>query len=102
MGASMFDAFGRGMNAQEAFVDAVKQACYDFGTSGYTGSIAEKTSFVLIPVPDGVAPGDHANDLLDSGDPKVDDKWGPAGCVILKEPDGGAPGEYMFFGWASS
>ena len=38
----------------------------------------------------------YAHDLIDECDPRVDDKWGPAGCVRLEE------GTFYFFGWASS
>lgn len=37
-----------------------------------------------------------AHVLLDLGDPCVDDKWGPAGCVKIGR------GVWYFFGWASS
>jgi hypothetical protein len=33
--------------------------------------------------------------LLEDDDPRVADKWGPAGCIKVAE------GEYLFFGWAS-
>jgi hypothetical protein len=42
---------------------------------------------------------DFANKLLDDCDPRVDDKWGPAGCVAFKNKDDTM---YLFFGWASS
>lgn len=34
--------------------------------------------------------------LIDSGDSRIDDKWGPAGCFKIAE------GQWVFFGWASS
>lgn len=103
MGASEFITKSCGQTAKEAFSRAVEKARYDYGHAGYTGTIAEKNSFVVISVPHGENPRDFANKLLDSDDPRVDDKYGPAGCVELgpshkveKEK------EYLFFGWASS
>ena len=95
MGADVFHTRGRGKNAQEAFDDAVDQACYDFGHQGYTGSIAEKSSFVKIPLPEGRNPYEYAETLISEGDSRIDSKWGPAGCFEL----GGE--EFYFFGWAS-
>jgi len=45
---------------------------------------------------------EYAAYLIDEGDERVDDKWGPAGCLCVKEPENGEPGEWIFFGWASS
>lgn len=96
MGANTFMTEAQGKNAQEAFNNAVEQARYDYGHAGYTGSIAEKNSFVVIPLPAGEDAHVHANRLIEEGDPRVDDKWGDAGCIALGE------GDYLFFGWASS
>jgi hypothetical protein len=96
MGAQEFTHQAKGKTAREAFANAVRQAQHDYGHAGYTGTIAEKNSFVLIPVPDGEEPVGFANDLLAYDDERVSDKWGPAGCVEV------APGEFYFFGWASS
>lgn len=96
MGAQEFTAYAKGKTAQAAFSAAVEQACYDYGHAGYTGSIAEKHEFVRIQVPVGEDPVAFANKLLADNDQRIDDKWGPAGCVEVKA------GEYYFFGWASS
>ena len=50
MGASDFRTSARGNTAREAFDNAVKEAQYDRGHSGYTGTIAEKGSFRMISV----------------------------------------------------
>jgi hypothetical protein len=42
---------------------------------------------------------DFAEKLLEDCDSRVDDKWGPAGCVAFKKQD---KTMYLFFGWASS
>ncbi|WP_165848748.1 hypothetical protein [Mesorhizobium delmotii] len=50
----------------------------------------------MVDLPPGIEPADYARLLTDKQDPRIDDKWGPAGCLDL----GG--GEYYFFGWAST
>lgn len=96
MGAENFGCTASGETAQEAFDNAREDAYYENGHGGYTGTIAEKQSFVIITVPNGMDPREYADKLVDDGDRRIDDKWGPAGCVAL----GG--GKYYFFGWASS
>ena len=96
MGAEVFMVEASGKTAREAFNGACEEAFYMHGHGGYSGTIAEKDSFVEISVPEGKVPEDFANDLIDEGDPRVDDKWGPAGCIKVEE------GRYLFFGLASS
>lgn len=95
MGAESFTHTSRGDTAEKAFRSAVEEAAYDHGHSGYTGTIAEKDSFVMIPLPEGEDPYEYAEELIGDGDVRID-KWGPAGCIALGD------GEYLFFGWASS
>jgi len=97
MGANTFYTRSRGRTPEEAFRRAVDMARYRFGHDGYTGSIAEKESFVMVEVPRGAEPEEHAYTLLMA---RGVDKWGPAGCIVL-EPEKGEK-EYLFFGWASS
>ena len=96
MGACDFYHEASGKTVTEAFTNAREEAYWDHGHSGYTGTIAEKNNFVMIKLPEGEKPYDYANKLIGDGDPRVDDKWGPAGCIELGE------GRYLFFGWASS
>ena len=96
MGANNFGTISNGATAKEAFAAAVSNAQYDHGHSGYTGTIAEKGSFTVITVPEGKGPVAFANELMDADDPRIEDKWGPAGCVKVKD------GMWYFFGWASS
>lgn len=96
MGSQTFTAVSRGATAREAFTGAVDEARYEHGHGGYTGTIAEKHGFTMIPLPDGRKPSEYAYELLDKDDPRISDKWGPAGCLKVAE------GEYLFFGWASS
>jgi hypothetical protein len=96
MGAQVFFSKASGKTAAEAFASARAEAQYMSGHGGYTGTIAEKDRFVTIEVPAGVDAEKLAGDMIDDDDPRVSDKWGPAGCVRL--PNGG----WLFFGWASS
>ncbi len=95
MGGTTFSTRAKGKTADAAFKSAQEQARYDHGHSGYTGTIAEKPSFVMIKLPAGLTPDAYANQLIDAGDARIDDKWGPAGCFDLGN------GEFYFFGWAS-
>lgn len=95
MGATVFRHTAWGETAREAFVSACDAATEEYGTEPYSGTIKEKSSFVDIEVPPGEDPIRYADQLVDNGDPRVDDKWGPAGCVQLGE------NHYYFFGWAS-
>lgn len=105
MGADTFSCTALGKNSNEAFRNAVAQAQHDYGHRGYTGTIAEKSEFVEISYRqsrDG-DPQKFAYRLIDEGDERIDDKWGPAGCLDLGEvKDGKGTRRYLFFGWASS
>jgi hypothetical protein len=107
MGADTFMNVAKGHSAQAAFDTAVSDARYECGHGGYTGTIAEKGGFVMIRPPFTQNSDaernevvklyrDYADKLIEDADPRIDDKWGPAGCIDLGE------GEYLFFGWASS
>ncbi len=115
MGANTFETKAKGKTSELAFRAAVDGAAWDYGHGGYTGTIAEKHSFVLIrDTPQSIAAKLPANEeelrhrlfsgdvtaipeaLICLGDPRINDKWGPAGCVEV------TAGEYIFFGWASS
>ncbi len=103
MGATVFTCAQVGASAKDAFNEAIRRATYDSGNEGYTGTIAEKSGFVVIDVDPEYAdqPYKYAEKLIDECDDRVDDKWGPAGCIKLGDSDSGGS-EYMFFGWASS
>jgi hypothetical protein len=84
MGACDFETTNQGRTAQEAFDSAVQQAVEYYGNTGYTGTIAEKDSFVEIEVPIGRDPSAFARKLMDDNVDEISDKWGPAGCVLLE------------------
>ena len=48
MGATNFTVTARGKTASEAFDYATENARYENGHGGYTGTIAEKRSFVMV------------------------------------------------------
>ena len=97
MGAQTFVQYETGTSPKDAFITAREQAFYDYGNRGYTGTLAEKDSFVVIKVPSDWLCGaeDYAEKLIDDCDSRITNKWGPAGCIKSGE------GQYMFFGWAS-
>jgi len=95
MGATTFSVTATGRNAREAFQAARSEAEQAFGDEGYTGSIAEKDRYVMIPLPAGADPLREANKLIEANDARISDKWGPAGCFDLGN------GRFYFFGWAS-
>jgi len=96
MGADTFLTRSRGRNVAEAFHAAVERARYEDGHAGYTGTIAEKSSWTVIQPAAGESPEDCANRLLDDDDRRIADKWGPAGAIKVGD------GDWLFFGWASS
>ena len=95
VGAQPFYETYPGDSPEEAFNNARAEALAEFGDEGYSGTIAEKESFVLIPMPVGGDAENYARMLVRTGDARIADKWGPAGCLEAKK------GLYLFFGLAS-
>jgi hypothetical protein len=97
MGATTFGTTATGKNAKEAFRNAREEAQWESGHGGYSGTIAEKSDFKLVPLSEEVIndPALFASKIDELIDTEFDDKWGPAGCVQLAEH------KYYFFGWAS-
>jgi hypothetical protein len=96
MGAEFFTQAGSGDTAVQAFKQAREAAEHEYGHGGYTGTLAEKGDFVEIDLPEGYSASEYAEKLMHDEDERIDDKWGPAGCLKLGED------KYLFFGWASS
>ena len=101
MGADVFFTNASGKTAGEAFAEAVRRARYDHGHAGYTGTLAEKDDFAVIAVPYGEEPMKFADKLIDECDSRIDDKWGPAGCIQTKTDEDTGIKTFLFFGWAS-
>jgi hypothetical protein len=106
MGAEQFTTLAEGADPAAAFAEAVRRAEFEHGHGGYTGTIAEKGSFTVIDAAPRTREDalDLARRLLAGADPRVDDKWGPAGAVPLAADSSTAAGPegWLFFGWASS
>jgi hypothetical protein len=102
MGADVFFTNASGKTAQEAFDEAVHRARYDWGHAGYSGTLAEKDDFTMIPLPEGEKLSSFTDKLIDECDPRIDDKWGPAGCIQIGVDSDSGRKEFLFFGWASS
>lgn len=98
MGAQAFQNDGFGPTVQAAFDEAVTRALYDYGHSGYSGTLAEKNEFTEIDLPKGEDPFDYADKLTNDCDDRINDKWGPAGALKFPNEDN----HWLFFGWASS
>lgn len=114
MSSEWFETYSTGKTMKSAFKAAVKDAEYDYGHRGYTGTIAEKTDFVdltkdfpkfkdekeMEEILQAIYHGKAKNPAHEAAVAKLEaevcDKWGPAGGIRV------ASGEYLFFGWASS
>ncbi|MGX1909385.1 hypothetical protein ACWIID_11020 [Streptomyces phaeochromogenes] len=101
MGALDFYTTATGTDVHTAFNSAREQAEWEYGTSGYTGTIAEKNEVTLLDEPkrseqDAVG---RAKDLLRGDDPRVSGKYGPAGALPITAVD--ASGAWLFFGVAA-
>ena len=95
MGAQPFRCVADGESPKEAFKEAVKEAEYMHGAGGYTGTIAEKSSWILIEPDPEMDPHEQAEEMIQNDHPDIQSKWGAAGCLKLEE------NKYLFFGWAS-
>lgn len=116
MGATTFRTMAFGSDIDEAFQKAVENAEYHNGKAGYTGTIAEKNSYTVIPEDEhkNHDKQKYATQLLREGDERTDSKWGPAGAINLSGTQAaklhrksiGVEGKHgsvwLFFGWASS
>ena len=99
MGGAWFAEASTGKTAREAFDNAVEEAQYEHGHGGYTGTIAEKTRFVMVGTVATLKEAyELADKLCDDDDARVSDKWGPAGCIAVTS----FPNTWVFCGWASS
>lgn len=101
MGGNTFTNVVNDTDIKRAFRDITQSARHERGHGGYTGTIAEKSEYTIIEsTPMSLdAAYDRANRLIDMNDERIDDKWGPAGAIRVRDAkvDG-----WLFFGWASS
>lgn len=109
MGSEQFESFSAEADVSTAFETCRDAAAWDHGHAGYTGTIAEKGTFVVFDVPEGHSSEEAMQALESITNPTevpewiprgifqaYDDKWGPA--VAIKREAGG----WFFVGWASS
>jgi hypothetical protein len=99
--AKFFEVEIEGKNAKEAFLKAVDEARNKHGDGGYTGTIAEKSTFRMVSVPDGEKYSDYVMEFIQK---RSDfDKDSPCGCIChySYSDSQGSCGIYYFFGWAS-
>ncbi|WP_125810669.1 hypothetical protein [Actinoplanes sp. ATCC 53533] len=107
MGATPFEQYADVPDPDAAFAAARQSALHQHGHGGYTGSLAEKDSYLVItstPVSPDQAKA-LAADLIRRADPRIDDKWGPAGAIAVCRAAAGLVAGvdgWLFFGWASS
>jgi hypothetical protein len=114
MGADQFYSVGKGETIAKAFAVARDEAFYEYGHRGYTGSLAEKDSYVVIEtvipatarqvynaLSDGYnGPTAAARDLFGANAERYQDlfhdKWGPCVAYFV------GPDTWAFMGYASS
>lgn len=103
MGATNFMCVGGGMSAQEAFQDAREYALHENGHGGYTGTVAEKSSFRIVECSDLSEDGivNLCKTIMDDESHWAQEKYGPAACIEIVKPEGKHTGRYLFFGMAS-
>lgn len=77
MGASSFFVIVEGKTAKQAFDRAVRDAQHEHGHGGYSGTIAEKHSFVQLPVPAGTTAGAHLERLQKLEAALASEYWSP-------------------------
>lgn len=89
MGATTFITFAQGETPEVAFTYEKARAQHDNGHSGYSGTIAEKDSFVVLEVPASFkgTTEDYIEQLLDDASSPVAHKAGPAGCILISSSD---------------
>lgn len=102
MGASTYKVTAVAKDAKTAFDALVTDARVRYGNGGYTGTIAEKRSFTMITCPPKTDVNAFINKLIDDADHRIDNKWGPSGCIDLgADTTQKGMRSYVFFGWAS-
>jgi hypothetical protein len=96
MGAMEFVTYSEGETSSIAFNNAKEKAFYDVGHQGYSGTIAEKNSFRMVPMLKNETLEEAIDRCLEDDTHFCQDKWGDAGCIWVEEDT------WVFFGYASS
>ena len=104
MGAESFLVRETGSTLLEAFQKAVRQAQWEYGHRGYSGTIAEKSAVREVLAPSTMGSDEEKiawaisllhDEITDQNLCWIEDKWGPAAALRLTNE------EWLFFGWAS-
>jgi hypothetical protein len=82
MGAATFIEVGYGSDARKVFNSLVEDARYEYGSRGYTGTIAEKDSFKMAKHI--LMSEKQAYEYAENNQDRYD-KWGPAGCIAFAD-----------------
>lgn len=85
MGGTNFEHYAPGKDLNEAFRTARAEAAHEHGHGGYTGTVAEKDDVVVISrTPVSLEEAyTLAEELMSKDDPRINDKWGPAGAIAV-------------------
>lgn len=85
MGSNWFTEGAPGADPRAAFAQAVSESAHRYGHGGYTGSLAEKDSYVVIRGAASPMTRTAALALIATmhDDLRVRDKYGPAGAIAL-------------------
>lgn len=85
MGATDFTALSQHPDAETAFSAAIRDAQFDHGHGGYSGTIAEKSSYTILhnKPRSRAAAYRFAQDIMEDYDNRhvANDKWGPAAAI---------------------
>ena len=86
MGSATFEQYADGADVAAAFIHARHAALAEAGHSSYSGTLAQKADFVVITrqVMNLDDAQQLAADLINGSDPRIDDKWGPAGAIAVR------------------
>jgi hypothetical protein len=84
-----------GESPSRAFDIGTHAAKLAFGNNGFTGTLADKGSFILIRCPKHHDPEAYAMGLLARHDPRIADMWSPAGLVEQR------PGAWLAIGFSA-
>lgn len=85
----------KGESPSRAFDIGTHEAKLAFGNNGFTGTLADKGSFVVIRCPKHHDPEAYALGLLARNDPRIADMWSPAGMIQK------GPCEWFAFGFSA-
>lgn len=86
MGGTTFEQYTAGADPDAAFRAAREAALHEHGHGGYSGTLAEKDDYVIVTrrlLTEKEASA-LAGELIDRDDPRISDKWGPAGAIPVK------------------